>query len=243
VQQVINQRAQLLGRVKGGVRLDPIKHLPDRSYLAKLYRNAEDRKHDRNGIIVRVLRYQLKEPRRVGCGQIHRLITTLLDSKLDPAKTLIELYHARWEEEIAIDELKTHQSNQPSFSGPMIRSQTPAGVVQELYGLLLDHFIIRKLMFDAAAEAKVAPLRMSFTATLKILRCRIPTCPKSNRGRAVWYEALIDEITEEVLPPRRNRINPRVVKRKMSRWKKKRPEHRNYPQPKHPFVKSIVMLH
>jgi hypothetical protein len=240
---VKDQRAHLLGRVKGGVRLDPIKHLPDRSYLAKLYRNGEDRKQDRNGIIVRVLRYRLKEPRRVGDGQIHRLITTLLDSKLDPAKTLIELYHARWEEELAIDELKTHQSNQPSFSGPMIRSQTPAGVVQELNGLLLDHFVIRKLMFEAAAEAKVPPLRMSFTGTLKILRCRIPTCPKSKRSRAAWYDMLIEEIAEEVLPPRRNRINPRVVKRKMSRWKKKRPEHRNYPQPKQKFVKSIVLLH
>jgi hypothetical protein len=240
----MDQHAQLLGRVKGGVRLDPIKHLPDRSYLAKLYRNSEDRKHDRNGIIVRVLRYQLKKPHDGSGGdQIHRLITTLLDSKLDPAKTLIELYHARWEEEMAIDELKTHQSNQPSFSGPMIRSQTPAGVVQELNGLLLDHFVIRKLMFEAAAEAKAPPLRMSFTGTLKILRCRIPTCPKSKRSRAAWYDMLIEEIAEEVLPPRRNRINPRVVKRKMSRWKKKRPEHRNYPQPKHKFVKSIVLLH
>jgi hypothetical protein len=224
VQRVIDQRAHLLARVKGGVRLDPIRHLPDRSYLAKLYRNS-------------------KEPRRVGCGKTHRLITTLMDPKLDPAKTLIELDHVRWEEELAIDELKTHQSNQPSLSGPMIRSQTPGGVAQELHGLLLDHFIIRKLMFEAAAQVNVPPLRVSFTGALKILRCRVPICPKSKRSRAQWYQTLIEEIAEELLPSRRNRINPRVVKRKMSRWKKKRPEHRNCPQPKHKFIKSIVMIH
>jgi len=89
----------------------------------------------------------------------NRLITTLIDHQLDPAKTLIELYHVRWEQELAIDELKTHQSAQPSMSGPMLRSQTPGGVVQELYGLLLDHYVIRKLMFEAAA--RLTPPRLT----------------------------------------------------------------------------------
>ena len=105
------------------MRLDLIKRLADGSYLAKLYRNHHQRVRDRDGIVVRVLRYTLKEPRRCGGGQVHRLITTLLDPKLDAARTLIELYHTRWEQELAHDELKTHQSAQPSLSGPMLRSQ------------------------------------------------------------------------------------------------------------------------
>lgn len=242
MQQVLRQKAHLLARVKSDLRLEPIKRLSDGSYLAKLYRNHHHRVRDRDGMIVRVLRYTLKEPHRVGCGRVHRLITTLLDPKLDAARTLIELYHARWEQELAHDELKTHQSTQPSLSGPMLRSQTPGGVVQELYGLLLDHFVIRKLMFDAAKEAKLPPLRISFTGTLKILRCRIPTCPCSRRARAQWYRLLIEEVADEQLPPRRNRINPRVIKRKISHWKKKRPQHRNYPQPTQKFGRSIVML-
>ena len=40
---------------------------------------------------------------------------------------------------------------------------------------------------------------------------------------------------------RRNRINPRVIKRKMSNWKKKRPEHCHYPQPTKGFAEAIVM--
>ena len=82
----------------------------------------------------------------------HRLLTTLLDEALDPAETLIVLYHERWEEELAIDELKTHQRERP-----VLRSQTPGGVVQELYGLLLGHYVIRVLMQEAAAERRDRP--------------------------------------------------------------------------------------
>lgn len=114
--------------------------------------------------------------------------------------------------------------------------------MQELYGLLLDHFVIRKLMVEAARKAHLPPVRISFTSTLKILRCRIGDCPRSPAARANWYQMLIDEVAQEQLPPRRNRVNPRVIKRKLSHWKKKRPEHRNYPQPKQEFCKSIAML-
>ena len=157
-------------------------------------------------------------------------------SELDPAETLIVLYHERWEEELTIDELKTHQRERP-----VLRSQTPGGVVQELYGLLLGHYVIRVLMQEAAASQGIDPQRISFTGALKILRCRLPECPASRRGLSRWYHDLVAEIAEEVLPERRDRINPRVIKRKMSNWRKKRPEHRHYPQPTKGFAEAIVM--
>ena len=49
-----------------------------------------------------------------------------------------------------------------------------------------------------------------------------------------------DEILFEPLPPRRLRANPRVVKRKMSNYGVKRPEHRNWPQPTR--RSSVVIL-
>ncbi len=55
-----------------------------------------------------VIEYTLDDPERVGDGEKHRLVTSLLDEKEHPAKDLIVLYHERWEEEIAIDEVKTH---------------------------------------------------------------------------------------------------------------------------------------
>ena len=42
--------------------------------------------------------------------------------------------------------------------------------------------------------------------------------------------------------PRRNRVNPRVIKRKMSKWKKKRPEHRHLPPLKKTFPETVVMI-
>lgn len=234
---VIRQGAHLLARVQNHLVFQPCTTLSDGSYLAKLYRNASDRKQDVRGIVVRIIDYTFDDPHRPGSGEKHRLLTTLLDETLDPAATLIELYHVRWEEELAIDEIKTHElENRTS-----LRSQTPAGVIQELYALLIDHFVIRTLMFEAARKQSITPLRISFTATLKILRCRISQCPRLLRGQRKWWCDLLEEIGEEVLPERRNRINPRVIKRKMSKWKKKRPEHRHYPQPTKTFRGSIVM--
>jgi Insertion element 4 transposase N-terminal/Transposase DDE domain len=234
--EVRQRRAHLLARIKKNLIFEPIRVLDDGSYLAKMYRNSSDRRKDRDGILVRIIEYTFEDPGRPGSGEPHRLLTTLLDDKLDPAKALIVLYHERWEEELTIDELKTHQRERP-----VLRSQTPGGVVQELYGLLLGHYVIRVLIQEAAATREIDPRRLSFTATLKILRCRLPECPKSERGLHRWYHDLIAEVAEEVLEKRRNRINPRVIKRKMSNWKKKRPVHRNYPQPTKEFGAAIVM--
>ena len=178
-----------------------------------------------------------RAPQRPGSGEKHRLLTTLWDENVHPAETLIVPYHERWEEELAIDEIKTHQRERP-----VLRSETPRGVVQEIYGLLLAHDLVRSLMQQAAAGQQIDPDRLSFTNTLKILRCRLPECPRSQRGRRRWYRDLIDEISEEIIEPRRNRINPRVIKKKMSRWKKKQPEHRRYPQPHKEFREAVVML-
>ena len=237
VEKVIAQKAQLLARIKKNLVFRPIERLPDGSYLAKLYPTAKDRRHDQNGILVRIIDYTFHDENRPGSGEKHRLLTTLLDASRHPAETLIELYHERWEEELAIDELKTHQRERP-----VLRSQTPAGVVQEIYGLLMAHYLIRVLMQQAAAEQGIDPQRISFTGTLKILRCRLPECPRSERGRRRWRRRLIAEISEQILPPRRNRINPRVIKKKMSNWEKKKPQHRPYPQPHKEFRQAIAVL-
>jgi hypothetical protein len=235
--EVIGRQAQLLARIKSNLVFKPIRALDDGSYLSKMYRSPADRIKDRNGIVVRIIEYIFNDPGRPGSGEVHRLLTTLLDDKLDPAQTMIVLYHERWEEELAIDELKTHQRERR-----VLRSQTPAGVVQELYGLLIGHFVIRSLMQTAAAEEAIDPRRLSFTGTLKVLRCRLPECPASRRGRSQWYANLVAEISEEKLEDRRNRINPRVIKRQVSKWPKKKAKHCKNPQPEKQFCDGIVML-
>lgn len=234
VRDVLAGQAQLLARIKKTLKFSEREPLADGSYLAKLYRSATDRRHDRDGLRVRVIEYTIEDPQRPGSGEPHRLLTTLLDPRLHPAERLIELYHERWEIELAIDELKTHQRQRA-----VLRSQTPAGVVQEVYGLLLAHYVVRTLMFEAATRAGLPPRRLSFTGTLKILRCRLPECSGGEPDRRRWYERLLDEMAEEVLPERRDRVNPRVIRRKMSKWAKKRPHHRHHPQPTRPFRRSF----
>jgi hypothetical protein len=233
---------KVLARVKCQLILRPIEHLSDGSYLAKIYKSSYDRTKDRDGIVVRVIRYTLDDPQRVGHGEEHVLITNLLDEELYPAKELIILYHERWEEELVFDEQKTHQDPRRATKPAHLRSETPAGVIQEIYALALGHFVIRSLMFEAAATVDLDPDRLSFTGCFQILKCRLPECDgKTSAGFAAWYEAVLWEMQGERTDPRRNRVNPRVIKRKMSKWKKKRPEHRRLPPLTKTFPESVVM--
>jgi hypothetical protein len=56
------------------------------------------------------------------------------------------------------------------------------------------------------------------------------------------YARLLHDLAAGRLPVRRLRSNPRVVKRKMSNFRLKRPEHRHWPQPTQPFRESIALI-
>jgi Insertion element 4 transposase N-terminal/Transposase DDE domain len=232
----------LLARVSEHLKLRPIKTLPDGSYLAKIYPCSYARTQDQDGLVVRVLEYTHNDSRRVGCGQRHRLITTLLDDEAHAALELICGYHERWEIELTFDEQKTHQDPRRASKPAHFRSETPQGVQQEVYALSLGHFITRALMLQAARPQRLDTDRLSFTGCLHILRCRLPECDGSSPATMQsWYEALLWEMQQELIEPRRNRVNPRVIKRKMSKWPKKQPEHRRLPPLQKTFRESVIM--
>jgi hypothetical protein len=56
------------------------------------------------------------------------------------------------------------------------------------------------------------------------------------------HEQALAEILAEPLGERRQRRNPRVIKRKMSNWAVKRPKHRDWPQPTKPPQHAITIL-
>ena len=130
-------------------------------------------------VLVRVIRYTLNDPQRVGHGEEHVLITSLLDENLYPAEELIPLYHERWEHELVYDEQKTHQDPRRTTKPAHLRSETPAGVIQEVYALALGHFVTRALMFKAAQTVGLDPDRLSFLGCFQILKCRLPECNSS----------------------------------------------------------------
>ena len=219
VRAVRARRADVLVRLKGQGKFRERQRLADGSYLARIYPSVYDRNRDRNGTDVRIIRY------RPGNGKAHRLLTTLLDVAGGSAEELVALYHARWEEELSIDEVKTHL-----LDGAALRSQTVGGVEQEVEGVMMSHYLIRVLIVEAATVAGLEPTELSFVGALKILRCRLGECGGVRDVRR-WFEALVAEVAaEERLPARRTRRNPRVVRKKMSKWpKKRRPKRRPRP--------------
>jgi len=152
------------------------------------------------------------------------LLTSLTDAEAYPAKELIELYHERWELELAYDELKTHMLERQET----IRSRTVEGVRQELWGIAIAYNLVRLEMERAARELGVPPTRISFTAALHIYREEMRwiaaaarrmttgTIPKQLTKMRQYMKRL-------VLPERRARAYPRAVKVKMSNYARKRP--------------------
>jgi hypothetical protein len=168
IARILSRGAHFLIRVKSNSILAPIEVFDDGSYLAKVYPSTRARRRDKDGIVVRVIDY------RVGESEMIRLVTSLLDRRLDPAETLAALYHERWEIETFHDEVKTHQQGRPNGHATAIRAQRPAGVVQEIYGLALAHRIVRTLMTAAAAREQLDPARLSFKNALVIVRRYLP---------------------------------------------------------------------
>jgi len=160
--------ADLLWRVRKNARLGVDRRLADGSYLSRTYRCISDRRNGRQAIVVRVIEYRLKDV--PGAELIYRLITTILDPQLAPAKELAALYHERWEIETALDELKTHLRG----AQIVLRSKTPELVQQEFYGLLMAHFAIRGLMHEAALQADEDPDRLSFVHAVHVVQRRLP---------------------------------------------------------------------
>lgn len=151
-----------------------------------------------------------------------RLLTTLPQEI--PAKWIAEGYHERWEVELVIDELKTHLAS--VLHGTLhttFRGKSPATVMQEVYGLMIAYNLIRQAMLDAALEHDVNPLHLSFVGTLEVIRTSAPYLllqPLSEWPRL--RSALLKDIARrKIRHPRRKKIYPRAVKRKMSNFKLK----------------------
>jgi hypothetical protein len=150
------------------------------------------------------------------------LLTSLVDAEAYPAKELVALYHERWECELGYDELKTHML----LREEAIRSRSPEGVRQELWGLAIAYNLIRLEMERAAAEAGVPPTRISFVNALTFVvqeisglvgqRLALGTIPSR-------LDYLRQQLKRLVLPERRTkRVYPRAVKVKMSNYPRKR---------------------
>ena len=148
------------------------------------------------------------------------IMTSLRDPKLYPADELRELYHERWEIELGYDELKTELMD----AEPTLRSKTPMGVRQEVWGTLLAYNLVRLEMNRIARQIDVSPTRISFAASLALIRSEFEWSAITRSPGAIpkHLKTLEERITRFVLPKRRSeRTYPRVV-RDFRRYPRKR---------------------
>ncbi len=230
--------AHFLGRLPATDQPLTVAILTDGTRLVRLRPGDYRRRRRGETALVRLVRYTLADPARPGHGEEHRLVTSLLNPRVAPAEDLVLAYHARWEFELAADEVKTHQ--RPATP---LRSKRPVGVIQEVYALLLAHYVIRAVMRDAAHNADLPPTRLSFLTTLRLIRAALPDFQRAApREHPRLYRQLLADVAAARLPARTNRSNPRVVKRKMSNFRVKGPPHHDWPQPTKPFRDAVVLL-
>ena len=157
--------ADLLWRVKAGVRLPVLERLADGSYRSVVRGSGQDRRRSRGECPIRVVEYRI-----AGEGEeVYRLATTLLDPQHAPATELAALYHERWESENTYDEVKTHLLGRDA----VLRSKTPELVRQEVDGLMLAYYAVRCLIHAAARQADEDPDRLSFVHAVQVVRRRV----------------------------------------------------------------------
>ena len=225
----VNQGQGFLFKIPKTVKPKFIERLPDGSYLATISKkmiDPENPKHDdgkRNRWITRSLTVRVIDVQTRGF-QPYRLITSIDDTTIS-AMELVKHYHNRWDVEIAYDELKVHQLVTLRGQSPTsLRSKLPELVKQELYASFIMYNAIRRVIAHAAHTHHQDPRFISFKDALRHLIDAIPLLSTlDSEQRTKRHSYMLAVIADCVLSyPRRQRVSPRVVKVKMSKFKRKR---------------------
>ena len=146
-------------------------------------------------ITVRELRYRVEVAGfRV---QVITLVTTLLDPLIYPKAAIAELYRRRWQIELNIRHIKI------TMKMDILHCKTAGGVMKELAVFALAYNLVISVMVESARVQKVAVERVSFLDALRWL-----TQPKPGGD---LRDILVN-------PLRPNRVEPRVIKRRMKKF-------------------------
>jgi hypothetical protein len=84
--------------------------------------------------------------------------------------------------------------------------------------MMLAHYVVRRVMHDAADTSRLDSDRLSFRDSLRISQSQLPEAPRLSIETR--YDCLFREVRLQRLRPRRERWYARVIKLKMSNWDK-----------------------
>ena len=148
-----------------------------------------------DSIIVRELRYHTN--RKGFRTKVVTLVTTLLDPQEYPARELADQYLGRWQIEVNFRHLKT------TMGMEVLKCKTVKGVLKELAVFVLVYNLVRLVMLRAAQRQKVPLERISFVDALRWLR--------DARDAKAVFNLIVN-------PLRPDRVEPRVIKRRMKEY-------------------------
>jgi hypothetical protein len=198
-----------LARVKQGLKARVVEVYPDGSARVEIRSGKEK-------MLVREIRGRVRR----GTGQWSRvrLWTSLLDWRQYPADELLALYGRRWEQEGFYRELKVDLR-----STPLLQSHTPETAAQEVAAYLLAYALLLEVRMQAAELGQVGVLRISFYQVLvmvqglwRFLECADGIITEKQVHRIV--RRALRELSEELVPARRQRSCPRKIRQPVSSW-------------------------
>jgi hypothetical protein len=136
-------------------------------------------------------------------------VTTLRDRAAFPRSDLAVLYRVRWLAELDLRALKQ------TLAMDLLRCQSPELVRKEVWAHLLAYNLVRGLMAQAAREAEVLPVQLSFKGAVQAVNAFAAgwqaACP---RDREEVGRRLRAAVAHHQVGDRPNRSEPRARKRR-----------------------------
>ncbi len=152
------------------------------------------------------------EARLIKCtigGQPRQFLTSLCDAHRFPAREIAAHYMQRWEIELGFREIKQGMLKNTH----VLRSKRPELVRQEVWGMLIAYNLLRYEIAQMADELQVPPQRLSFQWLALAITTALYHWPLQTPGtlprRLAWLRL---QANSYLLPERRARSYPRVVK-------------------------------
>ncbi len=136
-------------------------------------------------------------------------VTTLMDAKTYPKKSLAELYQQRWTIEVDFRSIKTHMGME------MLRCKTAEMVKKEIAVHLLAYNLIRANIAKAACLNDKEPRNLSFMAVVQLMRNTASLCitlTETALGKII--PPLLIAMAQTEIGQRIRPNQPRVVKRR-----------------------------
>jgi hypothetical protein len=202
--------AHLLMRMKAGVRLPVVQRLGDGDYLSWVPGP------DRRPLTVRIVEYDLTKTDGT-TSELFCLLTTLTDEHRYGKRDLADLYAQRWSAaETTIGEAKSAITDAGPSRGPILRSETPELVEQEIWAWLTATQLLRRAAHSAALAGAVGTDEISFTTIRREairamaqshVTATTPTAARADAAARTHHRALAGKVTIG-----RDRHSPRLQK-------------------------------